>query len=191
VAVRLLRNEASQFVDFKGTATMVRLIELPRSPDWVEKVKEKAFQNMSQHESCAQSILVAFMEELGIEHPMVIRAVGAFHGGVVSSLTCGIHLAGAMVLGLLMGREKLQGGLDGLLPIVVPAQDLIKRLNKRLGSSSCKELTGVDFTDMEAAIQFYATGENQKCFSRVADGAEEIALFLQELEESGQLFRPE
>jgi Putative redox-active protein (C_GCAxxG_C_C) len=170
---------------------MVRLIELPQSPDWVEKVKEKAFQNMSQHESCAQSILAAFMEELGIEDQMVIRAAGALHGGMVCSLTCGIHVAGAMVLGLLMGREKLQGGLDGLLPIVVPAQDLVKGLNKRLGSSSCKELTGVDFTDMEAAIQFYATGENQKCFDRVADGAEEIALFLKELEEGGQLFRPE
>lgn len=170
---------------------MVRLIELPRSADWVEKVKEKAFQNMSQHESCTQSILGAFMEELRIENPLVMRAAGAMHGGMVSSLTCGIHVAGAMVLGLLMGREKLQGGLDGLLPIVVPAQDLIQRLNKRLGSSSCRELTGVDFTDMEAAIRFYATGENQKCFFRVADGAEEIALFLTELEESGQLFRPE
>ena len=168
---------------------MVIQIELPKSPDWVERIKEKAFRNMSRHESCAQSILVAFMEELGIKDPMVIRSAGAFHGGMVSSLTCGIHVSGAMVLGLLIGREKLDGGLDGLLPIVMPAQDLIKRLNKRLGSSSCKELTGVDFTDMEAAIQFYASGENTKCFNRVAEGAEEIAIFLKELEQTGQLFR--
>lgn len=170
---------------------MVKLVELPKSPEWVDRVKEKAFQNMSRHESCAQSILAAFMEELGLGDPMVIRAAGAFHGGLVSSLTCGIHLGGAMVLGLLVGREKLEGGLDGLMPIVVPAQDLVKRLNRRLGSSSCKELTGVDFTDMEAAIHFYAAGENKKCFDRVAEGAEEIALFLKELEEQGHLFRPE
>ena len=168
---------------------MVKPVELPQSPDWVERVKRKAFHNMSQHESCAQSILAAFMEELGIEDPMVIRAAGAFHGGLVSSLTCGIHLGGAMVLGLLIGREKLEAGLDGLIPIIVPTQDLLRRLNRRLGSSSCKELTGVDFTDMEAAIQFYAAGENKKCFDRVRDGAEEIALFLKELEASGQLFR--
>ena len=168
---------------------MVKPVTLPESPDWVEKVKGKAFQNMSRHESCAQSILAAFLDELGIEAPLVLRAAGAFHGGMVSSLTCGIHAAGAMVLGLLIGREKLEGGLDGLLPIVVPAQELIKRLNKRLGSSSCRELTGVDFTDMEAAIRFYVAGENRKCFDRVAEGAEEIALFLKELEASGQLFR--
>jgi C_GCAxxG_C_C family probable redox protein len=170
---------------------MVKSVELPNSPEWVDRVREKAFQNMSRHESCAQSILAAFMDELAIEDPRVIRAAGAFHGGVVSSLTCGIHLGGAMVLGLLVGRENLEGGLDGLMPIVVPAQDLVKRLNKRLGSSSCKELTGVDFTDMEAAIQFYAAGENKKCFDRVAEGAEEIALFLKELAEQGQLFRPD
>lgn len=170
---------------------MVKSVELPNSPEWIDRVREKAFQNMSRHESCAQSILAAFMDELAIEDPRVIRAAGAFHGGVVSSLTCGIHLGGAMVLGLLVGREKLEGGLDGLMPIVVPAQDLVKRLNKRLGSSSCRELTGVDFTDMEAAIRFYAAGENKKCFDRVAEGAEEIALFLKELEEQGQLFRPE
>ena len=107
---------------------MVKSVELPNSPEWIDRVREKAFQNMSRHESCAQSILAAFMDELAIEDPRVIRAAGAFHGGVVSSLTCGIHLGGAMVLGLLVGREKLEGGLDGLMPIVVPAQDLVKRL---------------------------------------------------------------
>jgi len=170
---------------------MVKLVALPTTPDWVEEVRQRAFHNMSRHESCAQSLLAAFMDGLGLEDPLVLRAAGAFHGGMVSSLTCGIHTAGAMVLGLLMGRERLEAGLDGLLPIVVPMQELIRRLNRRLGSSSCKELTGVDFSDLNAAIGFYVAGENAKCFQRVAEGAEEIALFLRELEATGQLFRPE
>lgn len=168
---------------------MVKIVTLPESPDWVRRVKERAFTNMSRHESCAQSILSAFLDELGIEDPLVLRAAGALHGGLVSSLTCGIHIAGAMVLGLLVGREKLEGGLDGLLPIVVPAQELVKRLNRRLGSSSCRELTGVDFTDMEAAVRFYSAGENSRCFDRVAEGAEEIALALKEFQAGGRLFR--
>jgi C_GCAxxG_C_C family probable redox protein len=168
---------------------MVNPVELPQSPDWVEKVKEKAAHNMKTHESCAQSILAAFMDELGMEDPMVLRAAGAFHGGMVSSMVCGVHTAGMMILGMLVGREDLKLGLDGLIPIVMPGQDLIKRLNKRLGSSSCKDLSGVDFTDMEAALNFYVTKENEKCVGFVAEGAEEIALFLKELEENGQLFR--
>ncbi len=168
---------------------MVQEIWLPESEDWIFRVKERARDIMEKHESCAQSILVAFMEELGIDNPMVIRAAGALHGGMMSSLTCGIHVAGMMVLGLLMGRENLEEGLEGLIPIILPAHELITALNKRLGSHSCKELTGVDFTDLNQAMTFYATGENEKCIDRVAEGAEEIGLFLREKQEKGELFR--
>jgi hypothetical protein len=192
VGPRVKRETSANFFGFasnKENPPMIQPVALPESPEWIERVKEKAFRNMSQHESCAQSILAAFLDELGIEDPLVLRAAGALHGGLVSSLTCGIHVAGVMVLGLIVGREKLEGGLDGLLPIVIPAQELVKRLNKRLGSSSCRELTGVDFTDMEAAVRFYASGENKKCFDRVAEGAREIALVLKELQAGGELFR--
>ena len=168
---------------------MVKAIILPQSSDWTSKVKERALRNMMQYESCTQSILAAFMEELGIRDPLVIRSAGALHGGMVCSLTCGVHIAGAMVLGLLMGREKLEQGLDGLIPILIPAQELMMRLTKRLGSHSCKELTGVDFTDLDEAIRFYSSKDHEKCLERVAEGAEEIGLFLRNLEEKGQLFR--
>jgi hypothetical protein len=38
-------------------------------------------------------------------------------------------------------------------------------------------------------MKFISSGENAKCFDYVADGAEEIARFLQELSEKGELFR--
>ncbi len=168
---------------------MVKPVTLPQAADWIEKVRKKSYENMKTHHSCTQSILAAFMEELGVDDPMVIRAAGAFHAGMTASMVCGIHTAGLMVLGMLVGRERLELGLDGLLPIITPAQDLLKRLDKRTGSSSCKELTGVDFTDPEAAIHFVVTNGIEKCFDRIADGAEEIARFLKELEQGGLLFR--
>lgn len=167
---------------------MVSDIKLPKGDEWISRVKESASNNMKQHESCSQSILAAFMEEFGIRDPLVIRSAGALHGGMLCSLTCGVHIAGLMVLGLLMGREDLEQGLDGLMPILMPAQELMKRLTESLGSHSCKELTGFDFTDLNQAIQFYSSGENVKCFERVAEGAEQIARFFKELEEKGELF---
>jgi hypothetical protein len=131
------------------------------------------------------------MDEFGIDDPLVIRAAGAMHAGMLNSLTCGVHTAGLMVLGLLMGREKLDSGVDGLFPIMPPGQELIARLIKRIGSPSCKELSGIDFTDMEQVSEYYASGDYEKCLSFVADGAEEIALFLKELDERGELFRPD
>ena len=104
---------------------------------------------------------------------------------------CGIVTAGMMVLGLLIGRENLEEGMDGIFPIVIPGQNLITRLEKQLGSTSCKEISGVDFRDLEQAMKFISSGElRAKCFDHVAAAAEEIARFLQELSEKGELFRP-
>ena len=169
----------------------IHKISLPRSDDWVERVKERADRSMRKHESCAQCVLGAFMEELGIEDPLVMASAGAFHAGLSTSLTCGIYTGGLMVLGLFMGRDQIEQGLDGLFPIMPPAQELVGRLQKKMGSASCRELTGVDFTDLNQAIAFFGTEEHEKCMSRVAEGAEEIALFLKDLDERGDLFRPE
>jgi C_GCAxxG_C_C family probable redox protein len=168
---------------------MITEITVPADPDWPARVRARAHHIVSRYESCTQSIVAAFMEEFGIDDSLVLRAAGGMHGGMVSSLTCGIVSAGMMVLGLLIGRENLEEGLDGIFPIVVPGQDLVARLEKRLGSTSCQELSGVDFKDLGQAMQFISSGENAKCFDHVADGAEEIARFLQELSEKGELFR--
>ncbi len=168
---------------------MVESISLPRGTDWIARVSDKSRDNMMRYDSCTQSILAAFMDEFGMKDPLVIRAAGAMHGGMLCSLTCGIHTAGLMVLGLLMGRERLEAGLDGLFPIVVPGQELMGRLTEKFGSHICREISGVVFTDLEQAMEFYSSKQNEKCFKLVAEGAEEIALFLKELEAKGGLFR--
>ena len=170
---------------------MPQEITIPKGDEWIARVREKSRNHMKRNHSCTQSILGAFMEELGIEDPLVIRAAGAMHAGMLNSLTCGVHTGGLMVLGLLMGRQRLDSGVDGLFPIMSPGQELVTRLVKRIGSHSCKELTGVDFTDVEQVAKYYSSGDYEKCFSFVAQGAEEIGLFLKELDESGELFRPD
>ena len=170
---------------------MIDNINLPQGEEWVARVSDKALDCMKRNHSCTQSIVTAFMEELGIEDPLVVRAAGGMHAGMLCSLTCGVHTAGLMVLGLLMGREKIEAGLDGLLPIMGPGQELVARLDNRIGSNSCRDLSGIDFTDMAQVMEFYTSKDYEKCFAFVKDGAEEIALFLKEMEEKGELFRPD
>ena len=173
-----------------NTQTTTHEIVLTDGDEWILKVKKKAFENMKRHDGCAQVIVDAFMQEWGIHDPWVTRSATAFLGGMLSSYTCGVHVAGLMVLGLLIGRENIEEGLDGVFPIAMPGQELIRRLNAKIGSHSCKELTGVDFTDLNAALEFHASKAHEKCLTRVADGAEEIALFIKELNQKGELFRP-
>jgi len=164
-------------------------IRLPGGDEWITRVKEKAFENMKRYDGCAQVIVDAFMQEWGIHDPWVTRSATAFLGGMLSSYTCGVHVAGLMILGMLMGRENIEDGLDAIFPVAIPGQELIQQLNTRIGSHSCRELTGVDFTDLNQALAFQASKEHEKCFARVADGAEEIALFIKELNQKGELFR--
>jgi C_GCAxxG_C_C family probable redox protein len=168
---------------------MIAEITVPTDPEWPARVRARAHHNVSNYESCSQSIVAAFMEDFGIDDPLVMRSAGGLHGGMVSSLTCGVVSAAMMVLGLLMGRERLEEGMDGIFPIVLPGQELVARLEKRLGSTSCRELSGVDFTDLDQALHFISSGDNHKCFDVVGEGTEEIARFLQELSERGELFR--
>ena len=163
---------------------------VPLEDKWITHVKEKAGFNVKNYGSCTQAILAAFMDEFDLADPFLMRSAGAMYAGMTASLTCGVHTAGLMVLGLFMGRENINQGFDGMFPIFLPAQKLLKRLNAALGSDSCRELTGVDFTDLDQALNFQISPEHEKCIVRVADGAEVIATVLKELERNGELFRP-
>ena len=174
-----------------GSDSKIPQISLPQSADWVARVRGKAEYNMKHYESCSQSILAAFMGEFGVKDPLVMASAGGFHGGMMASLTCGIYTGGLMVLGLLIGRPRIEQGLDGIYPIIMPAQELLSRLKKKMGAYSCQELTGVDFSDLNQAVAFMASEDYEKCRIRVAEGAEEIGRFLVELNERGELFRPD
>jgi hypothetical protein len=158
-------------------------------PQWPQQMETAAVEYVRKYDSCTQGILWAFMEALGIEDRIVLRAAGAMQGGMMSSLTCGVHTAGLMILGLLVGRERLDSGLDGIMPIIMPAQRMVKTLTKRIGGHSCLAMTGVDFTDLKAAMAYKVSDEHQACVARVGEGARVIAQLLQELDRQGALIR--
>ena len=170
-------------------AKKTRQGSIPKDPLWPEEMKTRAMTSLKRYDSCTQSILWTFMEALGMQNPMVLRAAGAMHGGMMSSLTCGVHTGGLMILGLLAGRERLESGLDGMMPIILPAQRMVKTLTGRIGGHACLEMTGVDFTDLEAAMTYKLSDDHQRCVARVGDGAYAIAGLLQELDANGELFR--
>ena len=162
-------------------------ITIPQSDQWIGDVAQSALYYKMSADSCTQSIVAAFLDVFGWREPMVLRAATAFTAGMFSSLTCGIHAGGMIVLGLVAGREDIHDGLDGLLPVIHPAQKMIRRLNHRIGGHDCWEMTGVDFTDLEQAMAYHGSPAAEACTRRIHDGAAQIALVLKELDAAGEL----
>ena len=200
IAVRL-RPESKQMIEqwFPGSGVEeyvasaeieavkpLSTFKIPEGTEWIKEVRTKAEGYMENYGNCAQSIVAAFSEVCGIDAPLVIKASSGFLGGMMHSLSCGVHTGGVMVLGLVLGRDRLEDGADGLHRIVISTRELIRRLNHRLGSHSCQEMTGVDFTDLRQAAVFSRSEEHRKCIARVADGAEEIAILISELGDQGE-----
>lgn len=167
-------------------------INIPTEPDWIQKIKDDVYSNIEKYGNCTQAILSPFLEVFNVDNPHELMATaGSMQGGMLHSLTCGIYTAGMMVLGLLMGRRKIDQGRDALFPIVAPSQILMKRLYQKLGDYSCYELTGVDFTDLNAALEFTQSEGQITCYRRTAECAGEICKLLVELDEKRELFRIE
>lgn len=95
------------------------------------------------------------------------------------------------MLDLLAGRERLESGLDGMMPLILPAQRMVKTPTNRVGGHSCLDMTvtGVDFTDLEAAMTDKLSDDHKRWVDRVGEGARAIAEVLQDLDTRGALFR--
>lgn len=81
--------------------------------------------------NCAQAVLVAFADALGVT-PATAKALGRPFGGGVAfcGRTCGAMTGGAMVLGALRGEES--------------AAAFVERFRSRFGSTDCRDLLQVD-----------------------------------------------
>ena len=73
---------------------------IPADRHWPKQMKLTAVDYLKRYDSCTQAILWAFMESLAMKNKMVLRVSGAMQGGMMSSLTCGVHTAGLMILGM-------------------------------------------------------------------------------------------
>ena len=164
---------------------------LPDGTDWVSRVVQRAATNMDRYHGCTQTLIDAFLNELEIDAPGALKSAGGMMAGLMVSETCGIHTAGMMILGLIMGREDISQGMDGVWPIVAPGQRLMIDLTRALGSASCRELTDVDFTDLNQALAYMSGDGHHQCVARVKTGALIIAEHMTRLHRSGELFTPE
>ncbi|MEM2866088.1 MAG: C-GCAxxG-C-C family protein [Candidatus Hadarchaeales archaeon] len=153
-----------------------------KGPEARRKVGELASRYEREFHGCSQAVVRAFQETLGFGDSTLFRASGSLVGGMYSGLTCGALTGGLLVLGLRMGRARMEEGIEGLLASFDPAQRLVKWFQEEYGTTLCRELTETDWFDVNQVMLFLRSPEKlERCVERVGRTAEKVAELLEEL----------
>ncbi|MCF8044121.1 MAG: C-GCAxxG-C-C family protein [Desulfarculaceae bacterium] len=145
--------------------------------DFVRSLSEKVYDNEVRCHGCAQVVVQSFMDQMGVEDPLLSKASSPFFAGLaLTGQTCGALIGSLMMLGMVFGREDINQGLPGLLENVRPMRKLIKHFSqKNQEQITCREITGVDIADPEQSQEYFQAGGLQRCAQLMADTTAEAA----------------
>jgi C_GCAxxG_C_C family probable redox protein len=130
--------------------------------------------------NCAQSVLLPFAVEMGLEREMALRVAGAFGGGMGRmGHTCGAVSGAFMVIGLKYGKVHED---DDEAQTKEKAYALVRefaaRFAARHGAITCNELLGCDISTPEGHHRAAEMGLFARCPKFVQDAVEILELII-------------
>jgi len=111
--------------------------------------REKALEAFASGLNCAQSVLLAFAEELGLDPEKGLKMASSFGGGMgAMGLTCGAVTGAFMVIGL--DRGYAASGLDRPAKEAMygAIQGFAREFSEAHGSIACRDLLGCDISSL-------------------------------------------
>ena len=101
-------------------------------------IKERVLMEKLKGHCCSESIIAMFQEDAGRENEELVKAMGAFCGGMREGLVCGALAAAISVI--FTAAESYEQARDELRP------ELMSWFLSRYGSYSCADIIGDDET---------------------------------------------
>lgn len=123
---------------------------------------------------CSQAIAAVGQEKLGRGNDDVIRAMGAFGGGLGGNgEVCGALAGGLAVLGLRYSRAASDEKENPKM--WAEAEELVRRFRDEIvnqsGTIYCRDIAGVNWKNREEAKAFYQGDKVKKCIRIVGQTA--------------------
>jgi len=141
---------------------------------------EKALGYFGRGCNCAQSVACAFAGRLGVEERAAMVAAAGFGGGIGrEQLTCGAVTGAVMAIGFRWADPANAGATKGL--VYEKTRQVLRRFEALHGTTSCRELLGVDLNTPEGQKQ--AREQNLfrvKCEAYVRDACGVVEAMLAE-----------
>ena len=148
-----------------------------------QEMRKKALELFAvQKLHCSQAIAVVGQEKLGRGNDEVIRAVGAFGGGLCGNgEVCGALVGALASVGLCYSRARQDEKEDVRMWKV--ADELFRRFRDEIvdqeGTIRCREIAGVDWKDRTQARAFYQSDKIKRCYQIVGETAQLLGEILE------------
>ncbi len=129
----------------------------------------RATEHMANGLVCAESVLLATCEELGVrvDENVIPKIAYAFAGGIGNTgSVCGAVAGAVMAIGLIKDRGE---SMEEMMEVLGTATEFRRRFEHEMNTISCRELTGLDLSKPEGIEQLMNTDIAQSvCFPAVA-----------------------
>jgi len=149
-----------------------------------DEMREKAIDLFKQRLHCSQVLAMVGLEKLGVEDPSVIRALGAFGGGIGGTGNiCGALVGAVSVIGCLYSRSSLEEKEN---PRMWSATKAVMKNFETLaaphGGINCVQIARVDWMDRDQVKDFYGNPDSrrQHCINIVGDTAKALGELLEQ-----------
>lgn len=159
-----------------------------------EEMRDKAIQLMMvKRFHCSQAVLAVGQEKMGKQNGEVIKAMGAFGGGLGGNgEVCGAVAGALAVIGLRFSRASEDEKEDPKMWSY--AHEILDRFKKEIakdhGSILCRKIARVDWNDRVQVKSFYRGETVLECGRIVGDTAALVGELLERATESKAVILP-
>lgn len=128
---------------------------------------------------CAESVVLAIADELGIESELLPKVATAFCSGMsCMRSTCGALTGAIMGIGLALGRSEAN---EPIQAAYVATRRLIREFEQEFGARDCHDLLGCDLNTAEGQVTFRENRLGDRCTRYTGKAAECSARIISEI----------
>lgn len=149
-----------------------------------EQMREKAMDLFKRRLHCSQAVLTVGLEKLGAPNESLVKAVGAFGGGIASTgNVCGALLGGVALISSLYSKANVDEQDDPTLwRLSYKLAKLFEEKTAVHGGINCRNIAALNWKDKEAVKDFYENPESRRrhCIQLVGDVAFAVGELLEQ-----------
>lgn len=152
-------------------------------------IEEAAHSYEKTHHGCSRSALKALQDHLDLGNGLMLKASTPLAAGIaMRGETCGVLLAGLLVVGMVTASEKMEDE-EAFNQSMIAGFRLVRMFEKEFGSIICGELQKsrlgrpFNMADPDDYQEFIKAGGYVECPQLVGKAARLIAEFIWDLEE--------